>query len=163
MLLLTCAIPEGSSTQLTSQQLLYAALKSHKEHNIRSWKEMVRIDCHKRAYAKINILESCTIKQNHTSYNFMWLLVRLDIHTVIKEKTGLCFKASNIFTYNYFIHKCLQGPTVCYAICCRKTWLLFYLAFCIAKTCFLFCTLKDQNKSNIYQNNRGIGLLAGFQ
>lgn len=116
---------------------------------------MVRIDCHKRAYAKINIVENCTIKQNHTSYNFKWLLMRLNIHAMIKEKTGLCFKASNIFTYNYFIHKCLQGPTVCYAICYRKTWLLFYL-FILPKPVFFSVHLKIRTKVTFSKIMKGL-------
>lgn len=34
-------------------------------------------------------------------HKFVWLLVRLDIYTVIKEETGHHFKVSRIFTCNY--------------------------------------------------------------
>lgn len=62
------------------------------------------------------------------------------------------------------IHKFLQDSTVYYEICCRKHNFRTILLLVLPKP--VFCsttTLEDQNKGNIYRNNRGIGLLLVFQ
>lgn len=61
------------------------------------------------------------------------------------------------------IDKLLQDSTLHYAICCWKHDFCNILLLVLPKP--VFCsttTYEDQNKGNIYRNNR-IGLLAGFQ